>query len=414
MGIGAGLGYRTALHASLFRYRQQVPVVEIVTDHFLGAPSAAFDALDLLKQGFRVIPHGLDLSIGTATGIDRRYLEAVAAVVSRVEPPWWSDHLAMTRAGGIEIGHLAPLVRTTDQLKVVLRNLKTVQSVISTPLLLENITWSVDLPGHTLSEADFLRRVVEESGCGILLDVTNAYINARNRNQEPRAFVDALPLERVVQLHAAGGREEDDELIDSHSEPTPAPVWALARHVCERAPVQCIIIERDANFPRFDRLLEEVGVAQSLLHNTPEFLGWPTSTTSGDHVVHSLVAQQKTQARLYVDELYRQAYDWADLPRSSMERYAEALYRKRYHEIKQLLPVTTQTLAPEGFRLFRRHAERFVPRGPQRHVHDALAWVRTLTSLPPDARQEIRRLERTWAFRPSGVQPRRPWFSLSR
>ncbi len=133
-----------------------------------------------------------------------------------------------------------------------------VQETVGLPFLLENITYTFTLPGE-LSEAEFIEAVMEQSGCYLLLDVTNVYTNARNLGFDAMEFLTKIPLERVVQLHVAGGQWKDGLLLDSHDSSVPAEVWPLAGYVIDHAPVRGILVERDANFPAdFAELLRDV------------------------------------------------------------------------------------------------------------------------------------------------------------
>jgi uncharacterized protein len=267
--LGAGLGYREPFRSELFLHRRGVDFLEITVDHFFDASMEKGDELALLAEHFTLIPHGLNLSLGTAEGLDPAYLEQFAALVERIDPPWWSEHIAFTRAGGVEIGHLTPLPFTREALNVLCRNIETARQRIGVPLILENISFTVNLPGAEMSEAEFISEALERTDCGLLLDVTNLYTNSVNHGYDPLAFLEALPLERVVQLHFTGGFEHDGLLIDSHSEPAPPAVWSLLEAVVQRAPVRGIVLERDENLPAFAELLGEVARARTILQRHP-------------------------------------------------------------------------------------------------------------------------------------------------
>ncbi|HZP84009.1 MAG TPA: DUF692 domain-containing protein [Chthonomonadaceae bacterium] len=262
--LGAGLGYRDPLLSELFLQRQRVDCLEITADHFMTASPQKQQELELLTAHFPLIPHGLSLSLGSAEGLDRDYARTLAALVNRLNPPWWSEHLAFTRAGGIEIGHLTPLPYTWEAIETVCRNIRQIRSRIAAPLILENITYSFALPGAEMTEAEFLAEVVERADCGLLLDVTNLYTNGINHGYEAGAFLDSLPLERVVQLHFVGGEWHDGTLIDSHAQATPPEVWELMAQVMARAPVKAVILERDENLTAVAPLLDEVDKARAL------------------------------------------------------------------------------------------------------------------------------------------------------
>ena len=262
--LGVGLGFRTAFRSDLFFHQEQVDFLEIIADHYLDASAEKERELDLLAEHFVLIPHGLHLSLGSAEGIDPVYLGKLAHLIKRLNPPWWSEHIAFTQAGGIPIGHLASLPFTRDAVEVLCRNIAAVRREIAASLLLENITYTVALPGAEMSEAEFIAEVLDRTGCGLLLDVTNLYTNAVNHGYVPGDFLDQLPLERVAQLHFAGGHWQRDVLVDSHAHPTPPEVWAWMGEVLARAPVQAAVLERDENLPPFQCLLDELQQAREL------------------------------------------------------------------------------------------------------------------------------------------------------
>lgn len=262
--LGVGIGYREPHRAGLFLQRDAVDFLEITVDHFLDAPSAKREELDLLAAHWTLIPHGLNLSLGSAEGLDDAYLKQFATLVHRVKPPYWSEHIAFTRAGGVENGHLCPLPFTREAIDVLCRNIARAQEVIGLPLILENITYSLNYPGNEMSEGEFLREVLERAECGLLLDVTNLHVNAVNHGYDPLKLLDELPLERVVQLHFVGIEEKNGQLIDSHACPTPPEVFQLMDKICARTPVRGAILERDAALPNFAALVPELETARAI------------------------------------------------------------------------------------------------------------------------------------------------------
>ena len=262
--LGAGIGFRPAMQGELFLNRDAVDFLEVVADHYIDAPRVRLDELSRLAAHFPVIPHGLNLSLGSADGLDDRYLKSLASIVEKVDPPYWSEHIAFTRAGGVDIGHLTPLPWTRESLDVLTRNIAQAKRVVPAPVILENITYSLVLPGSEMTEAQFLTELVERTGCGLLLDVTNLYTNSVNFGFDPLEFMDGIPMECVVQLHFTGGHWDQEILIDSHSQRTPEGVWDLMDKVIRRAPVRGVILERDENIPPFGELVGEVERARGI------------------------------------------------------------------------------------------------------------------------------------------------------
>lgn len=262
--LGVGLGFREPFLSDLFLHPGQVDFLEIVADHYFDASPEKEHELELLAAHFPLIPHGLSLSLGSAEGLDADYLRKFAALVQRLKPPWWSEHIAFTRAGDVEIGHLSPLPFTREALEALCRNIAQARRRIETPLILENITYTVAMPFSELDEASFLAEVLERTDCGLLLDVTNLYTNSVNHRYDPLAFLDRLPLERIVQLHFVGGHWHDGVLVDSHSQSTQQEVWDLMDEVLRRAPVKGVILERDENLPPFGELAQELEHARAI------------------------------------------------------------------------------------------------------------------------------------------------------
>jgi len=262
--LGVGVGFREPFRGDLFLQRDRVDFLEITADHYLDAPPEKLRELELLAEHFTLVPHALNLSLASAEGLDRDYLKKLARLVRRLNPPWWSDHVAFTRAGGVDIGHLSPTVYSAEAARVIARNVETVRELIDAPLILENITYMLTVPGGESGEAEFLRDVLERTGCGLLLDVTNLHINSVNHGYDWRDFLRALPSERIVQLHFVGGHWHDGVLVDSHSHPTPEDVWAVMDETLRSAPVKGVILERDENIPPFSEILRELDRARSL------------------------------------------------------------------------------------------------------------------------------------------------------
>ena len=252
--LGVGLGFRSPHFSELFLHRREVDFLEITADHFFDSTAERRAQFDLLAEHFTLIPHGLNLSLGSAEGPDPEYLAKFAALVEKIDPPWWSEHLAFTRAGGLEIGHLTPLPFSREAVEVVRRNVSKAQERITKPLILENITYTIRLPGAEMNEGEFLHRVTEETGCGLLLDVTNLFINSRNRGYDPRQWLDEAPLDCVVQLHYVGAEKSGDEVwIDSHAEAVGSAIWELLDEVLARTPAKGAILERDEHIPTTSR-----------------------------------------------------------------------------------------------------------------------------------------------------------------
>jgi uncharacterized protein (UPF0276 family) len=262
--LGVGIGYREPFHSQLFLNRQNVDFLEITADHFFDATSYKEKELDLLADHFTLIPHGLNLSLGSAEGLNENYVKKFVQLVKRVKPPYWSEHIAFTSSGGVEIGHLTPLPFTHEAIDALCRNVERMRQYLDIPIVLENITYTVDFPGAQMSEAQFLTEILRRTGCGLLLDITNLHVNSVNHHYDVKEFLRNIPIERIVQLHFVGVEMKDGVMIDSHSQPTPPEIWELMDYVLSIAPVKGVILERDENIPDFNELSLELQKARSI------------------------------------------------------------------------------------------------------------------------------------------------------
>ncbi|HWH09000.1 MAG TPA: DUF692 domain-containing protein [Candidatus Thermoplasmatota archaeon] len=254
-----GIGYRPAAHAETLRHVRELDFLEVIADSFFRDPRGV-EALASLTP---VVPHALGLSLGSAVEPD--YLHRLARVVEAADPPWHSDHVAFTRADGVSTGHLAPLPRTREALDVLVRNVRLVQAAIPRPLALENITAPFEWPSDEMEEPEFLAELTRRTGCFLLLDLENLRVNAVNHARDARKDLERLPLERVLQVHVAGGEHRAGVEQDTHSQPVSAQTWALLEHLCALVEPPAVLIERDENLLPFEDVLADVRQARAIV-----------------------------------------------------------------------------------------------------------------------------------------------------
>jgi uncharacterized protein (UPF0276 family) len=280
--VAVGFGYRFALNEWIKKHFDHFDVLEITVDHAIhGSPTHRAEIFDLVGR-IPLTAHGVGLSIGTDVPLDLAYLDRVAVLVDRLKAPAYSEHLAFTRVPGLDLANLLPLPQTEEAAEDIIAKVRTVQSRISVPFLLENITYMFRWPDSELSDAQFLNLICRETGAGLLLDVENIYLNSQNHGFDPRGFLDDLASGLVQEIHMAGGIAVADGasarpvLADTHSHPVPDAALDLLDHALVRHPPKTIIVERDDRLDAGDEILEDVARIRARLsrrtgHDKPAF-----------------------------------------------------------------------------------------------------------------------------------------------
>ena len=240
--LGVGLAYQAPLRPLFEAPAHDFDFVEVVPDIFWTDRGPDADPRHIEDaEGMRevralqcrrpVIPHSIGLSIGSADGFDRGHVAQLRRWWQRLGFPWHSDHLAYHLAdhGGVRAnaGITLPLARDRETLDLLLPRIAEVQRTVPAPFLLENNVYYFDIPDAEMDEAAFLNALCRESGCGLLLDLHNLYTNCRNHGSDPMAFLSALDLDHVGELHVAGGMELDGFYLDAHSDVVPDEVWRM-------------------------------------------------------------------------------------------------------------------------------------------------------------------------------------------
>jgi uncharacterized protein len=260
-----GLLYRAEQRAALFAARPRVEAIELVAEHYLDLTAEQRDELELLRAHFPLTIHALGTSVGSADGIDERYAERIAQLLEFVRPMWWSDHLAFTRYGGVELGAFAPLPLTRAAVETVARNVARLRELVGdTRFALENPAAPFAVAGAELSPGAFLAAVAACADCELVLDLENLHADSWNLGTDAHAVLAAIPLDRVAEVHLAGGRRIGEEYADSHDAPVPDATWALYEALCSRRVPPLTLIEREAPLPPFASLLRELDGARAV------------------------------------------------------------------------------------------------------------------------------------------------------
>ncbi len=255
---GAGLGMRRALLGPLHAMDPgAVDFMEAAPENWIGVGGRFGRQLRELAERYPIVLHGLSLDIGGPDPIDVDLVQAVKMLKSELGSPTYSEHLSYCAAGG-HLYDLLPIPFTEEAVRHVAARVRQVQDVLGEHIALENSSYYAQ-PHADMSEAAFIRAVLDESGCELLLDVNNIYVNAINHRYDPIEFLDALPLERVRYIHVAGHYDEAPDLkVDTHGADVIDPVWALLAQAYRRLGPVPTLLERDFNLPPLAELLQEV------------------------------------------------------------------------------------------------------------------------------------------------------------
>lgn len=262
--LGFGVGVRPVLFDELLTGGRRLGFLEVVTEDFLGAEGYRREVLEGLAARFPIVMHGLSLSIAGTDALDFGYLRRLRDLADGISARWVSDHLSWTGIDGVDTQELLPVPLTEASLAHVGSRVRAAQDVIERPLVLENPSTYLAFAESTMPEPEFLGRLVEETGCRLLLDVNNVYVSGRNLGFDPIAYLDALPCDAVVQIHLAGHRNMGSYVIDSHDDRVAPEVWELYRQACLRCGAVSTLLEWDTRLPRLEVLLEELGKAAEI------------------------------------------------------------------------------------------------------------------------------------------------------
>ena len=266
--LAAGLGLKPEHFEPGLQARAPGLWFEVHAENYLVAGGPRLAWLDAIRAQHPLSLHGVSLSLAGEEPLDAVHLEALAALVRRVQPALVSEHLAWSRAGGHYLPDLLPFERTGATLHRLCARIDQAQEALGRPIAVENPSHYLAMP-HEWDEVDFLAALAERTGCTLLLDLNNVHVSANNLGYDASAWLDRLPARLVSQLHLAG-HSTDPELgatllVDSHDAPVAPAVWRLFERFVQRAGARPTLIERDGNLPAFEELMSERDQAQAVL-----------------------------------------------------------------------------------------------------------------------------------------------------
>lgn len=261
-----GIGWRQPHYETLLAERPSLGFIEVHSENFFADGGITLAVLEAGRQAYELSLHGVGLALGSAAGLDEAHLQRLDRLVRRVQPRWVSDHACFARVGsGLHAADLLPIPFNDESLALMVGHVQQVQERLGRAMLVENISAYVGWAGDTLAEPEFFNELARRSGCGLVLDVNNLFVNARNDGHAPEAaareamrWVDAIRPGSVGEIHLAGHCERADGLvIDDHGSRVRDEVWRVYEHALRRFGPTPTLIEWDTDVPELGVLLAE-------------------------------------------------------------------------------------------------------------------------------------------------------------
>jgi uncharacterized protein (UPF0276 family) len=258
--LGVGVGLRRPHFDEVMQSHLDVDWFEIISENFIQFGGKSQAVLDhLTSRNIPFIPHGLGLSLGDPFHFDLNYARILKSFMDEFNPPWFSDHLCFSSIDKIHYHDLLPVLKTEESLKLIAVKISRIQDYFKRPFAIENISYYWNSPHHEMSETEFISRLITNTGCKLLLDINNVYVNSCNFKFDPLEQIKQLPLDSVIQVHLAGHSDMGDIVIDNHGAHISAEVLALYRNTLSMLGRDVsTLIEWDYNIPSFAVLNAEV------------------------------------------------------------------------------------------------------------------------------------------------------------
>jgi uncharacterized protein (UPF0276 family) len=254
---GVGIGLRIPHYQHILSKKPLVDWFEIISENYMIDGGRPLAVLDQILEQYKVVQHGVSMYFGSTDPLNREHLQKLKQLVRRTKTPWLSDHLCWGSVDGRYTHDLLPMPYTWEAVEVTAAKIRQVQDFVEVPVVVENVSSYAEFHASEMSEWEFLNEVVERADCGILLDVNNIYVSSQNHSFDPLTYVNAVPAERIAQIHIAGHSKFEKYILDTHDHPVLDPVWQLYARTIERAGPTATLLEWDDNIPSFDEVHAE-------------------------------------------------------------------------------------------------------------------------------------------------------------
>ncbi len=261
---GTGIGLRQPHYREVFERRPELAFLEVHSENFFLDGGASMHALERARAAYPISLHGVGLTLGSADALAGQHLARLKRLVDRVEPALVSEHLCWGSVGGVHFNDLLPLPYTGETLALLASRIDHVQATLQRRILVENLSAYVECRHSEMTETAFLAELARRTGCGLLLDINNLYVNAINFGFDPVGRLAELAADSIGQMHLAGHTVVDDCLIDTHGSLVGDPVWSLYEEACRRFGPKPTLIEWDTDLPPLDVLLSQAAQASAI------------------------------------------------------------------------------------------------------------------------------------------------------
>ena len=266
-----GLGFRREIATKMIEWdRDVLSFIELAPENWMGMGGHWRQVLDQAAQRYPITCHGLSLSIGGPDPLNHDFINRIKFFLDEYNIDTYSEHLSYSQCDNAHLYDLLPIPFTREAIDHIVPRIVEVQDILKRPLILENVSYYAQVEAE-MNEHEFISEIVRQSGCKMLLDVNNVYVNAFNHQYDPREFIDALPLNQVDYIHIAGHEKVSAELIiDTHGSPIIDPVFELLEYTLPKISPCRILLERDFNIPSLPELQEEINLIRQIINRSSD------------------------------------------------------------------------------------------------------------------------------------------------
>jgi len=313
--LGFGLGLRPKHYSYIFENEPKVDWFEIISENFMDTDGKPKRNLARIKEHYPIVMHGVSMSIGSVDLINSEYIKKLKKLIDWVKPEWISDHLCWTGVAHKNTHDLLPLPYTEESLNHIIKRIQEVQDKLGRRIALENPSTYLEFKHSTIPEAEFIAAMAKASDCDLLLDVNNVYVTCYNHRLNPKTYIDALPMDRVIQIHLSGHSNKGNHIVDTHDDHVIDDVWNLYKYVVHRAGfVPNTMIEWDDHIPDFPILFQELQKAKYAAQSATDFTLPLPLKQENNEIHHNELTLSKAQ--FHMQEAIMRGNKFDSLPNS--------------------------------------------------------------------------------------------------